>query len=64
MVHGLEKFKEYFGDYTNQYVFIGPQFIERIKEDKPDLKNLGIRGTSLDEMLEILGDIFLGKAEA
>jgi|LGVF01.1.fsa_nt_gb hypothetical protein len=23
MVHGLEKFKEYFGDYTNQYVFIG-----------------------------------------
>lgn len=23
MVHGLEIFKEYFGDYTNQYVFIG-----------------------------------------
>ena len=23
MVHGLEKFKEYFKDYTNQYVFIG-----------------------------------------
>lgn len=23
MVHGLEKFKEYFGDYTSQYVFIG-----------------------------------------
>lgn len=23
MVHGLEKFKEYFGEYTNQYVFIG-----------------------------------------
>lgn len=23
MVYGLEKFKEYFGDYTNQYVFIG-----------------------------------------
>lgn len=23
MVHGLEKFKKYFGDYTNQYVFIG-----------------------------------------
>ena len=35
------------------------QFIEQIKEDIPDLKNLGIRGTSLDEMLEILGDIFL-----
>ncbi len=39
-------------------------FIEQIKEDKPDLKNLGIRGTSFDEMREILGDIFLGKAEA
>jgi len=35
------------------------QFIELIKEDKPDLKNLGIRGTTLDELLEILGDIFL-----
>ena len=35
------------------------QFIEQIKEDKPDLKNLGIKGTSLDEMLDILGDIFL-----
>lgn len=23
MVYGLEKFKEYFGDYSNQYVFIG-----------------------------------------
>ena len=23
MVPGLEKFKEYFRDYTNQYVFIG-----------------------------------------
>ena len=40
------------------------QFIAQIKEDKPDLKNLGIRGTSIDEMLEILGDVFLGKAEA
>jgi len=40
------------------------QFLEQIKEDKPDLKNLGIRGTNLEEMLEILGDIFLGKAEA
>lgn len=40
------------------------QFIEQIKEEKPDLKNLGIINTSLDEMLEILIDIFLGKAEA
>ena len=23
MVHGLEKFKEYFGNHTNQCVFIG-----------------------------------------
>jgi len=23
MVYGLEKFKEYFGNHTNQYVFIG-----------------------------------------
>jgi hypothetical protein len=35
------------------------QFIEQIKEDKPDLKNLGIKSTSLDEMLEILGAILL-----
>lgn len=37
------------------------QFIEQIKEDKLDLKNLGIRSTSFEDMLEILGDIFLGK---
>ncbi len=23
MVYGLDKFKEYFGDFTDQYVFIG-----------------------------------------
>ena len=40
------------------------QFIEQINEDKPDLKNLGIIETDLDEMLEILGDVFLGKSEA
>lgn len=37
------------------------QFIEQIKEDKLDLKNLGIRNTSLDEMLEILEGIFIRK---
>ncbi len=119
MVHGLEKFKEYFHDHANQYIFIGGtacdilmdelgapfratkdldmvlsaillndvfrllanvtpsskfetaeeikndviQFIELIKEDKPDLRNLGIRGTSLDELLGILGDIFLQRSE-
>ena len=35
------------------------KFIEQLKEDKPDLKNLGIRSASFDEMLEILSDIFL-----
>jgi hypothetical protein len=39
------------------------QFIELIKEDKPDLKNLGIRSTSLDAMLKILSDIFLETAD-
>ena len=39
------------------------QFIELINGDKPDLKSLGIRGTSLDELLEILGDIFLQRSE-
>jgi hypothetical protein len=38
------------------------QFIEKIREDQPDLKNLGVRGTSLDEMLKILKDIFFGTA--
>jgi|LGVF01.2.fsa_nt_gb hypothetical protein len=28
------------------------------------LEKPSIRGTNLEEMLEILGDIFLGKAEA
>ena len=40
------------------------QFFDRIKEDKPDLKSLGIRSTSLDELLEILGAIFLKRSEA
>ncbi|MGB3366005.1 MAG: hypothetical protein WBA54_00830 [Acidaminobacteraceae bacterium] len=35
------------------------QFMELIREDKPDLKNLGIRGTSFDELIEILSSIFL-----
>lgn len=51
---------EHTSDIQNDVI----QFIEQIKEDKPDLKNLGIRGTSFYEMLEILWYIFLGKAEA
>jgi hypothetical protein len=35
------------------------QFMELIRADKPDLKNLGIRGTNFDELIEILNSIFL-----
>lgn len=40
------------------------EFAEMIVNDKPDLKNLGIRGTDLEELLELLKDIFLEKSEA
>lgn len=33
MVHGLEKFKEYFAGYTNQYVFIGGTACDILMED-------------------------------
>lgn len=33
MVHGLSKFKEYFGDRTNQYVFIGGTACEILLDD-------------------------------
>ncbi|BES66410.1 hypothetical protein SANA_28490 [Gottschalkiaceae bacterium SANA] len=39
------------------------QFLELINDDKPDLKNLGIRNIGLDEMLEILKSIFFDEAE-
>lgn len=38
-------------------------FMKKINEDQPNLKNLGIKGTSLHEFLEILGDVFLGTVE-
>ncbi len=34
------------------------QFIEMIHDDKPDLKNLGIKNASLDEMLVLLQSIY------
>lgn len=34
------------------------QFIKLIRDDQPDLKNLGIKDIKLDEMLEILEDLF------
>lgn len=40
------------------------EFAEMIINDKPDLKNLEIKGTDLEELLELLWDIFLEKSEA
>lgn len=34
-------------------------FIEKINQDRPDLKSLGIRGTSFTELIELLGSIYL-----
>lgn len=34
-------------------------FLEEIRYDKPDLRNLGIRGTSLEEMLGLLMAIYI-----
>ena len=34
-------------------------FLERINHDRPDLKNLGVRGTSVEEQIELLGNIYL-----
>lgn len=39
------------------------QFIELIAEDKPDLKNLGLKGTSFNELMEIFKNIYLGTSE-
>ena len=39
------------------------RFIEQIKQDKPDLKKLGIVGTGFDDMLEIIDDLFLGNTK-
>src|SRR6056297_1132775 len=37
------------------------KFIELIEEDKPDIKNLGIKGTDYYELIEILKNIYLKK---
>jgi len=34
------------------------QFIELIDKDKPDIKNLGIRGTNFRELMEVLKSIY------
>lgn len=33
MVHGLDKFKDYFGDHTNHYVFIGGTACDILLDD-------------------------------
>lgn len=35
-------------------------FLRLILDDKPDLKNLGIRGVSLEEMLTLMRSVYLG----
>ncbi|KAB3524851.1 nucleotidyl transferase AbiEii/AbiGii toxin family protein [Alkaliphilus serpentinus] len=40
------------------------QFIEMINVDRPDLKNLGLRSSSFDELIEILENIYLKTSEA
>jgi len=37
------------------------KFIELIEEDKPDIKNLGIKGTDFGELIEILKNIYIIK---
>jgi len=37
------------------------QFMELIADDQPDLMHLGINNTNLDELVEILQDVFLKK---
>ena len=39
-------------------------FIDMIDSDRPDLKNLGIRGVSFQEMIELLENIYLETSEA
>ena len=34
-------------------------FIEKIKEDKPDLKNLRLGDTSFEELMEIITNIYM-----
>lgn len=34
-------------------------FIEMINHDRPDLKNLGIKGVGFEEMIELLENVYL-----
>jgi len=60
MVHGLEKFKEYFGDYTNQYVFIGGTACDIL------MKDIGVpfRATNDLDMVLITEELEVSFAEA
>ena len=65
MVRGLEKFKEYFGEYAGRYVLIGgtacdillenmgaERFLTRAKNETIDLKGIGIRNVTMLELIE------------
>ena len=39
-------------------------FIGKIKKDRPDLTNLGIKNTSVDELIAILESIYLVTSES
>lgn len=62
MVPGLTKFKEFFRDFTEQYVLIGGAacdiIIERYKENPPDLRSLKIRGVTTEQIVEILEKLY------
>lgn len=36
------------------------QFIEKVSEERPELKSLGIKSANLDELLTLLKDVFIG----
>jgi len=35
------------------------QFIEKVNEERPDLKSLGLGNTSFNELIEILENVFI-----
>ncbi len=39
-------------------------FIKMIDKDRPNLKNLGIKGVSFDQIIEVLEDVYLKTSEA
>lgn len=54
MVRGVDKFKEYFRDYTGQVKQDAEMFLDRVREKPIDVKSLNIRNVSYDELLEVM----------